>query len=293
FILAVSLWLLTGCGSDSKPDAGALPPSESGITSSIACFENTEADTAEGKAYVAHCYVHTVDGNSNPVSGYTYNVSLVVERKVSSETGNILTTEPITFSDHTVNFINENVRKTDNLIILPTSTTTDPSYLGNWEISAVATDLTLAESAFTLETTEDLVYVIGTETGYFYDPELGSISASAHIEYPSGDDDPDTGEELEGFFYFDIVYDPALRGAQIVVGAHTFGNRIGAARTLILELEDDIIPPDEDDIIPPDENTIVPPDGSTGTPGECAEGYFWCSIDEKCMPTGDTTSSCS
>jgi len=276
FLLGVSAMLITACGSNSKDNAGDMPPSESGITASIACFESEQLT----KAYVAHCYVHAVDGNSNPVSGLSFAVSLVNGVKVLQEgTGNILTTDPISFSDDVVNFAQTDVKKTDNLIILPTATTTDPTYLGNWEISEVNVNLTLAENSFSLETTEDLTYVIGNETRY----DLGG-SASAHIEYP--DDSNTSGpEDVEGFFYFDVVYDPALRGETIFLGAHTFGNRIGTASAIILELEGEITPPGE--------NTTVPPDGSTETPGECGEGYFWCSIDQKCMPSGDTTSSCS
>jgi len=233
FILSVFLVLLTACGSDSKKNAGDLPPSESGITASISCFEYEQIT----KAYVAHCYVHAVDGNSNPVSGLSFSVSLVNGVKELNEgTGNILTTDPISFSDDVVNFTQTEVKKTDNLIILPTATTTDPAYLGNWEIAGVSTNLTLAENSFSLETTEDLTYVIGNETRY----DLGG-SASAHIEYPDDEqtEGDDTGSKLEGFFYFDVVYDPALRGETIFLGAHTFGNRIGTATSMRLELIDE------------------------------------------------------
>ena len=285
FILTAFLVLLTACGSDSKPDAGDLPPSESGITLSIACFENEQQEDA----YVAHCYVHSVDGNSNPVSGLTFDVSLVInEKEFHRETGNIFSTEPIAFSDHTVDFTRTDVKKTDNLIILPTEETTDPSYLGNWEIAAVNNDLTLVENAFNLESAEDLTYVIGNETRYAF-----GNSATAHIEYPEETTTSEGEEEtgLEGFFYFDIVYDPKLRGETIFLGAHTYGNRIGTAAVLRLELEDGENEDDSEESEEVDDGNSG--DGSTGTPGECEEGYFWCSIDEKCMPAGDTTSSCS
>ena len=252
FMFVTTLLLLTACGSNSKDNAGDLPPSESGITLSIACFDSSEGE----KALISNCYVHAVDGNSNPVSGLTFDVSLVInEKEFHQGTGNILSTEPITFSDHGVNFSRTDVEKTDNLIILPTEETTDVSYLGNWEIAAVNNDLTLAENAFNLETAEDLTYIIGNETRY-----VNGNSATAHIEYPeetttSGDEE---GTGSEGFFYFDIVYDPALRGETIVLGAHTYGNRMGTAAVIRLELEDEITIPDENTTVPPDENTTTP-----------------------------------
>jgi len=235
FLLGVSAMLITACGSNSKPDGSDLPPSESGITASMACFDYGQLT----KAYVAHCYVHTVDGNSDPVSGLSYNVSLVNNVKESGDgTGNILTTDPISFSDNVVNFAQTDVKKTDNLIILPTSTTTDPRYLGNWGISGVNTSLTLIENSFNLETTEDLTYVIGNETRY----DLGD-STSAHIEYPNDSNSSQGTEELKGFFYFDVVYDPALRGKTIYLGAHTSGNRIGTALAIRLELDSNTTAP--------------------------------------------------
>lgn len=230
FLLGLSAILITACGTDTKPNAGDLPPGESGITLSIACFESEQIE----KAYVAHCYVHTVDGNSDPVSGVAYNVSLVNSVKVfGQETGNILTTDPITFSDYNENFVQNGVKQTDTLIVLPTVDKTDVTYLGNWQVAGVNnnTNLTLAERSFNLETTEELTYVIGSETRY----DLGG-SASAHIEYL--DNNATSGDEL-GFFYFDVVYDPELKGETIFLGAHTTSaNRMGAALALRLELED-------------------------------------------------------
>ena len=219
FLLGLSAILITACGTDSRPDASDLPPSESGIRLSIACFEATEDNRLETgeptdedplasftSAYIARCYVHTVDANSDPVSGLTYDISVVSNVKVAGDrTGTILTTDPITFTDNSGNFIRDDVKKTDNLIIFPTENTTDTTYLGNWQIGAVNsnTNLTLAETSFNLETTGELNYVIGNETRY----DLGG-SVSAHIEYPPNTTNPIEGEveAKEGFFYFYLVY---------------------------------------------------------------------------------------
>ena len=250
FLLGVTALFLTACGSNSKPNASDAPASSRGVTLSMACFEETSTTSTSAMALVANCYVHSVDGNSNPVTGLKFNVSLVNNLKFSSqETGNIFTTTPTTFTDDVEIFSNPklNIAPTDNLIILPTATTTDPAYLGNWEIGGVTNELTLTNRAINLESAEDLSYVIGNETRY----GLGT-SASAHIVYPedtTGNNDAGTTSTTEtntdGFFFFDIVYDPALRGETIFVGAHTSGNRMGTAIAVALKsLEEETNPGD-------------------------------------------------
>jgi hypothetical protein len=229
--------LMVGCGTDNKKNAGSVPASQTGIAHSIACFENEQVKDI----YVAHCYIHSVDGNSEPVIGLTFDMSLIVNVKEFHEgTGTIQTTNPITFSDDRIDFSTTDVVATDNLIILPTNKTLDVTYLGNWEIRSVSNILTLLESAFNLETTEELTYVVGNETV----TRLGS-RASAHIEYPEDKivDNPDV-DTVGGLFYFDIYYDPSLRGTTIFIGAHTTSNiRTGIGSGLILELEDAIVTP--------------------------------------------------
>jgi len=244
FLMGVTALFLTACGSNSKQNASDAPASSRGVSISMACFEDPKTSTESGMALVANCYIHSVDGSSNPVTGLKFNVSLVNNLKFSSlGTGNILTTTPTTFTDDVTIFSNPslNIAPTDNLIILPTATTTCPSYLGNWEIGAVTNALTLTNRAINLETTEDLSYVIGNETRY----GLGT-SASAHIIYPEDSKgnndagkDSTTETNTDGFFYFDIVYDHALRGETIFVGAHTTGNRMGTAMAIELKSIDD------------------------------------------------------
>jgi len=251
FLLGVSLFLLTACGSNSKQNASDSPASSRGVTLSMACFEDKNTKVDSGMALVANCYVHSVDGNSKPVTGLKFNVTLVNNLKFSSQgTGNILATNPTTFTDDVTIFSNPilNIAPTDNLIILPTAATTDPSYLGNWEIGAVINnELTLTNRAINLETAEDLSYVIGNETRY----GLGT-SASAHIVYPentTGNNDAGTTSTTEtntdGFFFFDVVYDPSLRGETLFIGAHTSGNRMGTAIAITLKsLEEETNPGD-------------------------------------------------
>ena len=247
--VSLSLLLITACGSNTKPDGGALSSSESGTSLSISCYEDNgeytdgedpeNGETSSGIISKAICVVHTVDGNGEPISGVTYTPSVVVNVKAASMgkdgTGNILTTEPIGFTDNTVNFSVENVQANDKLIIFPSNGKNDSSYLGNWKVREVSgTTLTLDNIAYNLETTEGLRYVIGNETAY------GSYgSGSAHIEYPRNQPIED---DEKGVFVFYVVYDPALSGAEIYIGASTSGNRVGAAVAYIIPKEDETTP---------------------------------------------------
>ena len=230
---SLSLILITACGSNTKPDDGSLPPSERGISATIACSE--EPDALDKAFLVAHCYVHTVDGNSKPVSGMEYEVSLINKVKVYKEgTGALLTTEPISFSDSSVNFALKNVHISDSLIVFPSENAYDPATLGNWKIASVNADLTLRDIAYNLETTEELSYVIGKVEG-------------AHIEPPkeggqADEEGNDNSLDREGFFYFDLIYDHSLRGTTMIIGAHTPGNRVGTATEIILEQVDGVDP---------------------------------------------------
>ena len=243
FLFSGLLLLLTGCGSNTKPDGGDLPPSQSGVSLSISCYQDS-GDSAFGEVPStlppggnrAICVVHTVNGNGEPISGVTYNPSVVVNVKASSEgNGNILSTEPITFVDSHVNFTSEDIQPNDKLIIFPSSITTDPSYLGNWKVKAVdGSTLTLDGVAYNLETTEELRYVLGNETAY------GSYgSGSTHIEFPR---EQPIEDDAKGVFVFYVVYDPALIGEAVYIGASTPGNRVGAAVAYLI----------------PDNNTTTP-----------------------------------
>ncbi|MDQ7084966.1 MAG: hypothetical protein Q9M36_08540 [Sulfurovum sp.] len=179
-----TLSLMVGCGTDNKKNANDRPASSIGISHSITCYEDPTQKVID--ILVANCYVHSVDGDSNPISGLTFDVSVITNVKEFSEaTGTIQTTSPITFADIQTYFPDSDVKATDNLIILPTSETTDVAYLGNWEIVEVGSELTLAENASNLVTTEKLSYVIGNETV----SDFGS-SASVHIEYPESNIQP-------------------------------------------------------------------------------------------------------
>jgi len=233
FLLGLSAILITACGTNSKPDAGELPPSESGITLSISCFDGGQG--LEG-AFIANCYVHAVDKYSKPVAGLSFDVALVNGPKVQEiGTGKIYSNTPITFFDNILNFLQEDVTTRDTLIIVPSAEANDVTYVGNWEIGAVNSNLALVENSVNLETTNGLSYVIGGETRY----DLG-ISASAHIEYPRAIDLPQEPDKLIGFTHFNIIYDPELSGEIIYVGAHTTGNRIGTATTILLGSDSEI-----------------------------------------------------
>ena len=229
FWVSLSLILMTACGSNTKPDGGDLPPSQSGTSLSISCGGTyVEAGDTEGGETTTIgitnkviCAVHTVDGNGEPISGVTYDIAAIVNVKASAR-GDILSTEPITFTDNTINFSVADVQPNDKLIIFPSSIAPDPSYLGNWKVRDVhGSTLTLDGIAYNLETTDSLDYVVGNETLYFVDG-----SGSVHVEYPR--EQPIEDEE-KGVFYFFLVYDTALKGQDIFIGASTSGNRAGAA----------------------------------------------------------------
>ena len=229
-------FILSACGTNSKSDSGNVIPSENGASASIVCFKIIDEELGPDK-YKAHCYVHTVDANSNPINGLEYTVSVVANVKaLNFEAGTIITTEPITFSDDSQTFVQSGIKKTDTLIVLPTESTTDVSYLGNWQIASVNsnTNLTLVERAFNLETTEGLSYVIGNETKYTY-----GLTGSAHIEYPEENNTSLTTSSDDGFFYFTLVFDYALEGETVYLAAYTGENRMGTARGIALIIDED------------------------------------------------------
>lgn len=240
-LVGTSALILSACGTNSKTDGGVSAANASDIRASISCFYQLDAEPGPEK-FIYHCYVHTVDSNSNPINDFTYNVSVLTNIKASNDNGTILTTDPITFSDDKQTFVQSGIQSTDTLIIVPSEEKTDPSYLGNWQISSVNSNsnLSLKERAFNLETTEGLTYYIGNETRY----DLGG-AANAHIEYQGENNTTLNTISDEGKFYFRLHFDHRLADTSVILGAYSGENRIGTAsfHTLIVEEPEEITDP--------------------------------------------------
>ena len=230
--------IFNACGTNSKADGGSVGANGSDIRASISCYYMIDAESGPEK-FVYHCYVHTVDSNSDPVNDLTYTISVITNIKASNNNGTILTTDPITFSDDRQTFVQSGIQSDDTLIIVPSEGKTDPSYLGNWQISSVNsnTNLSLKERAFNLETTEGLSYYIGNETRY----DLGG-AANAHIEYSADNNTTLSTISDEGKFYFRVHFDHRLADTGIILGAYSGENRIGTAsfHTLIVEEPEEV-----------------------------------------------------
>jgi len=247
-VVAASMLLFSGCGSDSKSNAGDLPQSQIRTSLSIV-YVSTEYD--ENKGMVGYYRVHAVDQNNNPISGLALSISIINGVKkiggtaVQYGTGTIATTEPISFSDYRIPFSQTGVAPGDTLMVLPSANRTDGAYLGDWEITNVGTELTLANRAFNLESTDGLTYIVGNAQRL-----LGRDIAVAHIL-----DGNSTGvTDEKGFTNFSVVFDPKLAGHTVVIGAHTSGNRKGIASIESLRWDTYV-----------GETVTVPQDGRTHT----------------------------
>lgn len=223
----LSLFLLSSCGSNSKPDGGATG-SVGSVGVSIA-YISTEYDATRG--YIDHYRIHATDSSGNPISGLSFRKSIVNgvkkirNQKLQINKGGIESSTPINFFDSGIDFSKTGVRVGDNLIVVPSSGKTNPSYLGDWSIKGVGSSLTLTEGSFNLENTDGLTYIIGSEQRFLGSSGSGRV-ATAHIETPAS-----TGTtDADGFSYFDVVYDPVLGRHTVTLGIHTSGNRRSAAK---------------------------------------------------------------
>jgi len=270
----LSLFLLTGCGSNDKADGNIVTNGEASM--SIELEGRVELDTTRGcqKLFV----VHAIDGNGNPIPGLHVSANVIVNSKaVGNATGTIQTTAPITLADIGKNFNTDNVVPGDKLIILPTSARHHTSYLGDWEISkAEGGTLSLVGPAYNLETTDQLSYVVGNGSVYVPGYGIGVV----HVEQP--DTNGTTSTNDDGYAYFDVIYDLSLIGHSVVVGAHSGdGYRLGAAVQGFLPdciaTEDNPDNNDTDTAVPPsDDNTTDTPCNSGGT---CTNG---CTNNDTC-----------
>jgi hypothetical protein len=223
----LSILLLTGCGSNDKPDGNIVTNGEASM--SILLEGRVKLDTTRGcqKLFV----VHAVDGNGNPIPGLHVDANVIVNAKAAGHNvGTIQTTAPITFTDVRYNFNAQQVVPGENLIIMPTKDRYHTSYLGDWKINKVeGSTVTLNGAAYNLETTDMLSYVIGNESTYVQ----GYGTAVAHVERPDANGSKVTNDD--GYAYFDVIYDIALIGHPYTVGAHSGdGYRMGAAVSSIL-----------------------------------------------------------
>ena len=216
-------------------------PDGRATTLSIA-YENSTCD--EKRGIIGHYHVHAVDRKSNlPLVGIPVEFSLVNgvvvinNTEVQKAKGNIYDTDPVTFIDHSINFLTQTkVKSGDNLIIFPSEDKTDASYLGGWDIKTIGENLTFSEHYLNLLDTAELTYIVGNEQRLLggENGEVGTL-ANAHVEAVESTTD------AEGYAYFDIVSDMILAGHTVTIEAHgdENGNRVGVSQKVFLRLDGD------------------------------------------------------
>lgn len=210
--------LLSGCGSNSKPDGGIGATGQATI--SVSPYTSPAPLDIGGCVQVF--VVHGIDDNGVPIPELHVKSSLIVQPKVFGYNGVIRTEDAVKFSDDTQNFSAAGVVRGDTLIIAPTPARSHPSYVGDWHVYAVnGSTLTLQDQAYNIEPTDQLRYYVGDERAY----AQGAL-AVAHIDTL---DDNGTVVTEDGYTYFAVVYDDALgvENVPYVVGAHIDGYRVG------------------------------------------------------------------
>ena len=252
----VSALLMVGCGSNDKPDGNPVTSGDAGMS-----ITPVKVEYSLEKGCKMLFRAHAVEGNGNPIPGLGVGANVVINAKASGTgIGLIETTTPISFVDNRLSFNAHRVVRNDKLIILPSATRHDTSYIGDWTVYQVdGSRVTLSGAAYNLETTDQLSYVIGNETAYV------GTTAVAHVE--SVENNGTTVTDEKGYAYFYVIYDTELVGQPYVVGAHTGdGYRMGAAWA---EKFPNCIE------TPTDGNTTTPPtDGNTtcSAGGTCPSG---------------------
>lgn len=210
--------VLVSCGSNSKEDGGNS--GTYGTAGLSIVYESSSENNGSGPSFIDHYKVHATDQNGEPISNLKITASIINgvkimdKHKLQVAKGMIESSAPIQFSDPHTDFSQTSVKKGDNLIVVPTTGRESNTYLGNWTINSVDTKLTLKEKAFNLESADKLSYIIGGEKRYLGDARRGRISL-AHIKMVNAI----TNEK--GFSSFDVMYDTALAGHTVTLGAYS------------------------------------------------------------------------
>ena len=203
----------------------------------------------EGSKIVNYYAVHAVNEDAQaPIAGMPIKMILINgikelnSTKVQYGNGNFKDTNPITFTDDSVDYLanyynSEKVQKNDNLIILPSKGRVNPSYLGGWKINNVTShELTLDGYFDNLTTEYYLNYIIGNEKRL-----LGRNIVLAEVR--SIDMEAITDEN--GMAYFKVAFDPELALHTVTLAAYAVtpqNERVGISRIVSLRVENSVVP---------------------------------------------------
>ena len=197
----------------------------SGPLASMSIFHvNSELNSTSG-LYKDIYTVHAVDKYGNPVrEGTTLHPSLVNGVKVKKlGSGKIIPGSITTFEDN-ASFASTTIA--DRLIIMPSASKKDNSYLGNWSISSATSNiLNLTEVFGGSSSVSGLNYVVGNEKRVIKNANGVDQLVTADISSSTGKYETDAS----GHMQFMVNYDPLLKGEKFYVSANgdSNGKRIG------------------------------------------------------------------
>jgi len=218
-----------------KPPKGYEPP-EGGDSPDLGTGDRHEPGQWDGEQskIINYYAVHAVDESARrPMVGLPIRMSMINGVRilngtnVQDGTGIIESTDPTSFVDNNVNFMNT-VGTNDQLIVLPSQGRIEPSYLGGWPIEKVNGNRLILEGNYdNLESIDQLTYIIGNERRL-----LGRNIVVADVEHI----DLESITDEYGMAYLKVTFDPELAGHTATLEAHSIenGKRIGISRIVTL-----------------------------------------------------------